>query len=64
MMVEAVPEGPALGRSCREPTSSRHVVTLDPLRWGSRVLIISLGLHPNPVALLGWPSHWARMNHH
>jgi hypothetical protein len=57
MRVGVVPEGPIPGRRCREPSSLRHVANLDPLRWGSIALIIGVGLHPRPVALLGSPSH-------
>jgi hypothetical protein len=44
--------------------SSRHMENPDPLRWGSRALIIGVGLHPHPVALLGRTNHWAMMDHH
>jgi hypothetical protein len=64
MRVGAASEGLALGRRCRELSSSRHVASPDPVRWGSRVLITGVGLHPSLVALLGSPTRWARADHH
>jgi hypothetical protein len=60
----AVPEGPGPGHRCREPSCSGHVGNPDPLRWGSRALIIGAGLHTRLVALLGRPNHWAKIDHH
>jgi hypothetical protein len=45
------------GRNFQEPLSSRHMINLDPLRWGSRALITGVGLLPSLVGLLGRPSH-------
>jgi hypothetical protein len=64
MRVGTVPGGPAPGRRCREPSSSRLISNPRPLRWGPGALIIGVGLHPRPVALLDRPSHSARADHH
>jgi hypothetical protein len=50
--VGTISGGPAFGHKCRELLSSRYVANPAPLI----ALITSVGLHPNPVALLGKPN--------
>jgi hypothetical protein len=50
MRTGAAPGGLVPGRKCRGPSTPRHMANPDPLRWGSRALIIGADLRVDILA--------------